>query len=57
MRSITFMIVGFILGTLVSVSYAKYEASNNDAKPIVGYGKTSSGTIVAIKVGTDGSLQ
>lgn len=57
MKYITFLIAGFIIGTLVSVSFAKYEASNNDAKPIVGYGKTSSGSIVAILVGSDGSLQ
>lgn len=51
------ILAGFILGTIISTaSAALFESGTRDARPIVGYGKYN-GTIVAIKVGTDGSLQ
>jgi len=57
MKNITMILVGFILGTIISTaSAALFESGTRDARPIVGYGKYN-GTIVAIKVGTDGSLQ
>lgn len=57
MRSFVFLLIGFFLGTFVSVSLAKYESGTNDAISIVGYGKTAAGALVAILVSADGTLQ
>lgn len=56
MKNITFMIVGFILGTVISVAVAKYESGTNDAMSVVGYGYNGS-TLVPILVDGDGLLQ
>ena len=57
MKNITFMIVGFILGTMISVAVAKYESGTNDAPAVVGYGKTSAGVLVSILVDSNGNIQ
>ena len=57
MKNFIFILIGFILGTVVSVSYAKYESGTNDAPSVVGYGKTSGGVLVGIKVSSTGVIQ
>jgi ABC-type multidrug transport system permease subunit len=58
MRLPLFFIVGFLLGTIVSVAVAqKYEAGTNELMPILGYGKTSGGAFAPISVDNDGVLQ
>lgn len=57
MRILFGFIIGLLLGTVVSSAYAKYESGSGDAKSVVGYGKTTSGTLVAIKVDANGNLQ
>lgn len=56
-KNISFILLGFLIGTFVSVSFAKYESGTNDAPSVVGYGKTAAGVLVAIKVASDGTLQ
>ncbi len=56
-KNISLIFLGFILGTMISVSWAKYESGTNDAPSIVGYGKTAAGALVAILVASDGTLQ
>lgn len=51
-----FIVLIFILLMYTSSYAATYEASNNDAMPTVLYGKTSSGAIAPILVGSDGSV-
>ncbi len=56
-KNIALILAGFILGTVISTaSAALFESGTKDARPIVGYGKYN-GTIVAIKVASDGTLQ
>ena len=51
------IIMLFIIIILFSVSaYAKSEYASSDAKSVVGYGYNN-GTLVAIKVSSDGTLQ
>lgn len=57
MKNLMLILAGFILGTFISTaSAALFESGTKDARPIVGYGKYN-GTIVAIKVDSDGTLQ
>lgn len=56
-KNISLVLIGFILGTAISVAQAKYESGTNDAPSVVGYGKTAAGVLVAIKVSSDGTLQ
>lgn len=57
MKNIAMILVGFILGTVISTaSAALFESKGHDAKPIVGYGKNGT-TIYAIRVDADGVLQ
>lgn len=57
MKNLMLILAGFILGTFISTaSAALFESGTKDARPIVGYGKYN-GTIVAIKVASDGTLQ
>lgn len=56
-KNIALVLAGFILGTVISTaSAALFESKSHDARPVVGYGKYN-GTIVAIKVASDGTLQ
>lgn len=56
-KNISLILLGILLGTVVSAAYAKYESGTNDAPSVVGYGKTAAGVLVAIKVFSDGTLQ
>jgi hypothetical protein len=49
------LIAGLVLGTVLSVAYAKYEQMTLDAKSVVGYGKFGT-EIVKIAVTADGTL-
>ncbi len=49
------LVVGFTLGTFVSVVLAKYESTSLDAMSVVGYGNYS-GAIVAIQVDANGKV-
>ena len=57
MKNILFLIVGLMMGTMVSVAFAKYESGTNDAASVVGYGKTSAGVLVSILVDSSGNIQ
>jgi hypothetical protein len=56
------LISGMLLGVMLTLSvsyittaYAKYESDSKDAASVVLYGNYS-GTLVAVKVGSDGTL-
>ncbi len=56
-KNIIYLVVGMMIGAIISPAFAKRESSSVDATSVVGYGKTTDGVLVAIKVSSDGTLQ
>ncbi len=56
-KNIIYLVVGMMIGAIISPAFAKRESSSVDATSVVGYGKTTGGVLVAIKVSSDGTLQ
>lgn len=55
-KNIIYLVVGMMIGAMVSPVFAKRESSSVDATSIVGYGKYN-GVLVPIRVDADGVLQ
>lgn len=56
-KNIVYLVIGMMIGAIISPVFAKRESSSVDAASVVGYGKTTGGVLVAIKVSSDGTLQ
>lgn len=55
-KNLSFLVVGFIAGAIITAAYAKVESGSLDARSIVGYGNNS-GVIVPIQVDSQGVVQ
>jgi hypothetical protein len=59
MKNIFLFLIGFMFLTVMAYA-TKYESSNNDAVPVVGYGYYNNGTanvLIVINVTSDGTVR